>query len=910
MHFLTSSLKDRALECIKNLPVTADNFPVAWNLLKSRYECKRRLINVHLMTLLSLPAVQRESISDLQVLRDNTNAALAALKNLKRSSEELWDDILVCLVSQKLDSVRRKAWNLKISDEKRLPSYKSLSEFLDTRIRALEEWKLPTSSSDKSIRSIPAQKISSATASAKAQLKCSLCKANHFFHACSQFMKKSLSQRRELVKQDSRFNCLSKGHAIQNCSSKYTCRHCQKKHHTLLHDDSNSSSTIDEATTSSPPQKSVEAKSVEVNSLCASTEKNLRAHILLATAWITVRAPSGRSVDVRALLDQGSEMTFITERLAQNLLLKRLRMPTSISAVGGVNVGTYRQAARITISPRNTSTPKFSTTALILKSLTSYSPKRLPADSVLNHLKDLSWADDDPMSSDPIDILLGADLYGELLLEGVCKSTVGRPIAQNSVFGWEISGPTAYSSVSSHALSINSGDDQACAQVNSHHCFNALSLDKELRQFWEIEEIPRQITFSPEDEKCEEHFRATHSRRSDGRYIVRLPFKTGPPIEIGESRAIADKFLASLHQRLQAHSEHKKKYSEFLQEYKDLGHMQEVSSSKSQTTQCVFIPHHPVIRESSATTRLRVVFNASSLTTNGSSLNDHLCAGPKLQTELPAVILQWRLFKYVYTADITKMYRQILVDSRDVDYQRILWKSNESETSREFQLLTVTYGMACAPFLALRVLKQLVNDEGHDFPLAVTVLNNQIYVDDVLFGDNDFNRLRQIRDQLRELLQRGSFELRKWASNSVSLLSDINPENHGLACHKTLQIDENLKVLGISWSPASDVFRFQVSLVPEIPQSKRLILSTIAKLFDPLGWVTPATIKAKIFMQLLWRLKLNWDDDIPKEHFSNWQTIYSQLTDLNNIVFRFLDGREQTRTRFNMRSMDLPMHLP
>lgn len=90
--------------------------------------------------------------------------------------------------------------------------------------------------------------------------------------------------------------------------------------------------------------------------------------------------------------------------------------------------------------------------------------------------------------------------------------------------------------------------------------------------------------------------------------------------------------------------------------------MKEISISNSTETQCVFIPHHPVIRESSATTRLRVVFNVSSVTSNGSSLNDHLLAGPKLQTELPAVILQWRKFTYVYTADVTKMYRQIRVE--------------------------------------------------------------------------------------------------------------------------------------------------------------------------------------------------------------------------------------------------------
>lgn len=223
-----------------------------------------------------------------------------------------------------------------------------------------------------------------------------------------------------------------------------------------------------------------------------------------------------------------------------------------------------------------------------------------------------------------------------------------------------------------------------------------------------------------------------------------------------------------------------------------------------------------------------------------------MLAGPKLQTELPSVILKWRQSKYVYTADITKMYRQIRIDPCDANYQKILWRTSPSDPVREFQLLTVTYGIVAAPFLALRVLKQLVRDERHEFPLAIPILQQQnLYVNNFLFGADNIELLRQKREQLTALLRR-SFDLRKWASNSSTLLSDIDPENHGLACDKTLQSDENLKILGVSWIPASDVFQIQVACASEMPESKRAVLFTIARLFDPLGWVTPVTITAKI----------------------------------------------------------------
>lgn len=123
MHYLSSCLKDRARECMANLPVTADNFPIAWDTLTARYDNKRRLLNSHLASLLNLPRFTRESYADLQALSDQLNLAVASLKSLNRQPAELWDDILVFLATQNLDPSTRKAWNLKTSDQESTPSY-------------------------------------------------------------------------------------------------------------------------------------------------------------------------------------------------------------------------------------------------------------------------------------------------------------------------------------------------------------------------------------------------------------------------------------------------------------------------------------------------------------------------------------------------------------------------------------------------------------------------------------------------------------------------------------------------------------------------------------------------------------------------------------------------------------------
>lgn len=308
-------------------------------------------------------------------------------------------------------------------------------------------------------------------------------------------------------------------------------------------------------------------------------------------------------------------MTFISERLTQILKLQRLRMPISTSAVGCVNAGTCRYAAEVQLSSRSAPSPIITTIASILPSLTKYAPSSSKSHVDWNRWDDLALADPEPFSPDSIDILIGADLYNEIILEGVRKGNSGEPVAQETIFGWVLSGPTSLHSKPRNIITVQ-------------HCTPSLSLEQELRKFWEIEEVPCQRLLSPEEQQCEEHFRQTHSRRSDGRYVVRLPFRDSP-ITIGESRSIAERQLASLCRRLKLNSQLNAEYSAFLSEYEALGHMKQVAFTDTPIAPCVYVPHHPVIRDSSSTTRLRVVFNASSRTTNGTSLNDHLLVGPK-----------------------------------------------------------------------------------------------------------------------------------------------------------------------------------------------------------------------------------------------------------------------------------------
>jgi len=611
MHFLASSLTGNARDVISGITITADNFTVAWKALTERFENKRRLIETHVSSLYNLPKMTRESASELHALRDKSEQAMSTLRRLNRSAEDIVSDILVFFISQKFDSATRRAWKLKTSDNGEPPTYEELKRFLSTRALALDELNPPNSDKGKS-----PSKVTSATTSASFNTICPLCSQRHVMSKCQQFVSKSPSQRRELVKQFKRcFNCLSEKHSALDCRSKFACRTCNKRHHTMIHVDSSSSSAVASVTSTSPEADSDVSNITALSSVTLTTAPT---PVLLSTAKVTVQAPSGRSVTVRALLDGGSELTFITERIAQLLRLARIRTYTSTSGISCVDTGTCRTAALVHITPRDKPEPTFTTVAYIMKALTKYAPRNASSIREWKHISNLKLADDDPTGSTPIDLIIGSDLYSRVLVNAH-PGPIGQPSAIQSYFGWILTGTTSVPShiaqnthVVGSALVVSQDGDDA-HHVVAHCC----SLEQSLCRFWEVEETPRSHCRSPDEERCEEHFRATHSRAPDGRYIVRLPFREDPPINLGESRDIAKRRLLSLTRKFKSQPAIKQEYVDFLREYEQLNHMARVPFSESVNSQIVYIPHHPVIRETSSTTRLRVVFDASSKTTNG-----------------------------------------------------------------------------------------------------------------------------------------------------------------------------------------------------------------------------------------------------------------------------------------------------
>ena len=192
-----------------------------------------------------------------------------------------------------------------------------------------------------------------------------------------------------------------------------------------------------------------------------------------------------------------------------------------------------------------------------------------------------------------------------------------------------------------------------------------------------------------------------------------------------------------------------------------------------------FLPHHAVIKESSNTTRLRPVFNASARNAEGNSLNDHLMIGVNLLPDIVLTVNRWRCSKYAFVADVSKMYLQIALHPDDWKLQTLLRRENTQNNIEIYVLPTVTFGCSSSSFSASRTLRQLADDKGMHYPAAVNVLKEEMYMDDVLSGDHNLHSASIKQQQLSEMMSKGNFQLAKWMSNDKQLLKKMDRVN----CH-------------------------------------------------------------------------------------------------------------------------------
>ncbi|XP_011156995.1 uncharacterized protein LOC105194002 [Solenopsis invicta] len=376
--------------------------------------------------------------------------------------------------------------------------------------------------------------------------------------------------------------------------------------------------------------------------------------MLLQTARVRVRDRCYVDHVVRALVDTGAETSLVTKSLAQRLRLPRSRSAFAVFGVCGKKSGVSRSLVELQVSPREGG-PSLLVSALVLPRITLYESGFRAAPSAWSHLSGITLADLEFLELDPVDILLGVDVYSTIIRTGARLGERGQPAAQLTALGWLVSGPVGPAGPPDRSLSLQ--------------CRIEEDLFSLVRNFWQLDDLPTgPAPLTPSEQECEDLYRRSHSRQSDGCYVVRLPV-VAPLPDMAATKHAASRVLTGTEKRL-ARVRHM--YVDFMRQYEDLGHMTPVRADRAAEDRVNYLHQHGVLRESSSTTKLRVVFNGSTTVQSGDSLNRSLLVGQNLLPPLADVLLRWRLPCYVLATDIEKMYRQILVHPEDRDLQRIL----------------------------------------------------------------------------------------------------------------------------------------------------------------------------------------------------------------------------------------------
>ena len=276
-----------------------------------------------------------------------------------------------------------------------------------------------------------------------------------------------------------------------------------------------------------------------------------------------------------------------------------------------------------------------------------------------------------------------------------------------------------------------------------------------------------------------------------------------------------------------------------MEEYFNFGHAERVPLSDLEKTPSLvfYLPMHIVRKESSATTKIRAVFDASAKTSSGVSLNDTLLVGPTVHSSLVDVLLHFRLHRIALVADVTRMYRAIALTNADKDLHRFVWRSSPNDILKDYRMTRLTFGVLSSSFIANMCVKQIASNHSLDFPLATKAVEDSFYMDDGLTGANSFEEAIELHHQLQNLFARGGFLLRKWNSSELKVLEHIAPElRQQNSIHTLSDSDEYAKTLGIEWNSKLDHFHLTVAELPQQERlTKRILTSDIAKIFDVLG---------------------------------------------------------------------------
>ncbi|XP_028173207.1 uncharacterized protein LOC114362139 [Ostrinia furnacalis] len=572
-HYLRASLKDSASLIIQSIDFSAENYEIAWGLICDRYNNKRLLVNNHIKALFDLEMIIRESSRSLRNMIDTVNKNLRSLKTLDLPTEH-WDVLIIHMVSSKLDPITSREWEEERNKIKDMPSLQQFITFVKNRADLLETMEIsqhkPRRHSDVT-HTRPKTFIASSTSN-MTQSSCPMCKGSHSIYQCFRFKSLPIETRITKVKEFKLcINCLRKGHEIEKCTLG-PCKICYKKHNSLLHlEGRNNSKSLPEVKSSSSPgcvvlstskgNSQPEAQSQVINdseiTLSSCTQ---HSQVLLSTVLIGVKDIEGKTHKVRALLDNGSTCNIITEQLQCKLKLPSQQTQVSVQ-------GLYNQHSQITkrcdvdIHSLMDKEYKRKINCFIVPCVTQILPSHKVNTNSFNIPQHIHLADPTFHTPSEVQMLLGADLFWEVLRNNHISLGKNRPTLNETRLGWLVSGvsPTQVRNSKNSNLFTNIQSSSQYTMHSYHLSHSDSELQKKLDHYFQCESFADPPRLTKDEIQCETIFTETTTRQPDGQFVVTIPLKLSPS-HLGDSYEQARVRFLALERKFNREPSFKDKY--------------------------------------------------------------------------------------------------------------------------------------------------------------------------------------------------------------------------------------------------------------------------------------------------------------------------------------------------------------
>ena len=851
--YLRSSLKGEAEKAIRGLGLTSANYSEALTILKKRFGSKYTIISSHVRELLQIPYVHNSKGGALRRFCDEIHVHIRALNVLGVASDE-YSCFLIQIILSRLPSYIRVIWGREDNDD---PKVDELIECLEKEAKAQEF------STDNDLRSATSHSNFRPTyrTNNNASLlpptsnndfrsvpksvnipKCILCSENHFLNNCKHFLEKQPQERMNILKGHKLcFRCFGP-HMITRCLRQYNCKEFRSmKHHTLLHFGLNKSTN----------SKNLQESPTAVSMNCAMS---IRVS-LLPTFSAYVQSPSStKTKRLRFLLDSGSQGTFIRKSAVESLELNCVEN-CSLNVFGfGEGKTNIRNCRRLEIPLIDQFSSPLILSAFETESLCSTITTGVCETFINNGAIDSSLLAD-TYDEDVLEIhgIVGADHFFDIVTGKIIEFSAGIK-ALETRFGYSLCGATS----EPHTL------------VSNH-----ISMEQDLKFLWDLEKIGiSRCDDSINLSTSEKHKKfLTSIQLVNGRYEVSWP-KKNDTFTILSCEVEAFQRLKSLWCRLRRDQSLLHEYDGILDEYLREGIIEEVSS-KSESSLIRYLPHHPVIKKTSESTKVRIVFDASAKDSNGISLNDILDEGCNMNPDSLEILLRSRLRKFIVMCDMKAAFLQIGLQVPDRDLVRFLWYCKQPNGSRElkhFRFTRVVFGVTSSPYILAATIRHHLDLVKHDFRNC-DLISQSFYVDDFVVSRDNKEECLEISHDICDIASKMGSIMTKWKSNCTEVIHQNN-----------LSVPEIDKVLGMPWKSRNDTFFVSVNPLP-LPTTKRQLLRCIASIYDPFGFVAPYVLTGKIILKDLWLNGLAWDDTLTEDYRKRAGSWWSKHNQLANFEF-------------------------